>query len=106
MRFKGRTLQLLPDPHRASYARARVEVQQRLAGELIVTYQGHVLLTEEAAPGTVSLRANNQKHDNKNNDTGRDKAPAGALSLPQRPAPDHPWRRSFKSRTRTKSLNS
>ncbi len=30
VRFEGRTLQILPDPHRASYARARVEVQLRL----------------------------------------------------------------------------
>ena len=106
VRFEGRTLQLLPDPHRASYARARVEVQQRLDGELFVTYQDRVLLTEDAAPGTISLRAQNRPQGNSNNDTGRGKAPAGALPLPRRPAPDHPWRRSFKSRTWTKSLNS
>ena len=105
VRFKGRTLQLLPDPHRASYARARVEVQQRLDGELIVSYQDRVLLTGEAAPGTVSLRAANKPQGKRNNDTGRGKAPAGALPLPRRPAPDHPWRRSFKTPTRTKSLN-
>jgi transposase len=102
VRFEGRTLQLLPNPHRASYARARVEVQQRLDGELIVTYQDRVILTEQAAPGTVSLRAHNQPQSNGSQDTGRDKAPAGALSLPRRPAPDHPWRRSFKTPTRTK----
>ena len=100
VRFEGRTLQLMPDPHRASYARARVQVQQRLDGELIVTYQDRGLLTEEAAPGTVSLRANNQPHDNRNNDTGRDKVPAGTLSRPRRPGPDHPWRRSFKTPTK------
>ena len=105
MRFEGRTLQILPDPHRASYARARVEVQQRLDGELIVSYQDRVLLTGEAAPGTVSLRAANKPQGKRNNDTGRGKAPAGALPLPRRPAPDHPWRRSFKTPTRTKSLN-
>ena len=93
VRFQGRTLQILPDPHRASYARARVEVQQRLDGEIIVTYQDRVLLTEEAAPGTLSLRAHSQPQNNRSNDTGR------------KPPPDHPWRRPFKSPARTKSLN-
>ncbi len=106
VRFEGRTLQLLPDPHRASYARARVEVQQRLDGELFVTYQDRVLLTEEATPGTVSLRAQNPPQGNTSQDTGIGKAPGGALPIPRRPAPDHPWRRPFKSPARTKSLNS
>ena len=106
VRFEGRTLQLLPDPHRASYARARVEVQQRLDGELTVTYQDRVLLTEDAAPGTISLRAHNRPQGNGSHDTDRGKSPAGDLPLSRRPAPDHPWRRSFKTPTRTKSLNS
>ena len=60
MGFEGRTLQILPDPHRASYARARVEVQLRLDGELIVTYQGRALLSQDVATGTTSLRAQNR----------------------------------------------
>ena len=106
VRFEGRTLQLLPDPHRASYARARVEVQQRLDGELTVTYQDRVLLTEDAAPGTISLRAHNRPQGNGSHDTDRGKSPAGDLPLSRRPTPDHPWRRPFKTPTRTKSLNS
>jgi hypothetical protein len=105
VRFEGRTLQILPDPHRASYARARVEVQQRLDGDLIVTYQDRVLLTQVATPGTSSLRAHNQPQGNRTNDTSRGKAPPGALPLPRKPAPDHPWRTSFKSPPKTKSLN-
>jgi hypothetical protein len=105
VRFEGRTLQILPDPHRASYARARVEVQQRLDGDLIVTYQDRVLLTQVATPGTSSLRAHNQPQGNRTNDTSRGKAPPGALPLPRKPAPDHPWRTSFKSAPKTKSLN-
>ena len=101
VRFEGRTLQLLPDPHRASYARARVEVQQRLDGELIVTYQDRVLLTEDAAPGTISLRAHNRPQRNRSHDTDRGKSPPGDLPLSRRPGPDHPWRRSFKTPTRT-----
>ena len=101
VRFEGRTLQLLPGPHRASYVRARVEVQQRLDGELIVTYQDRALLTEDAAPGTTSLRPQNRSQGNRRQDTGGGKAPIGALPPPRKPAPDHPWRRPFKSPTRT-----
>jgi len=105
VRFEGRTLQLLPDPHRASYARARVKVQQRLDGELIVTYQDRVLLTQEAAPGTTSLRAHNRPQGNVSQDTDKGKAPMATLPLSRTPAPDHPWRRSFKSPARTNPLN-
>ena len=105
MRFEGRTLQILPDPHRASYARARVEVQLRLDGELIVTYQGRALLSQDAATGTTSLRAQNRPQRNGNQDTARRHASIGASPLPRKPAPDHPWRRSFKSPARTNPLN-
>ena len=105
VRFEGRTLQILPDPHRASYARARVEVQLRLDGELIVTYQGRALLSQDAAPGTTSLRAQNRPQRNGNQDTARGKAPIGDSPLPRKPAPHHPWRRPFKSPARTNSLN-
>ena len=105
MGFEGRTLQILPDPHRASYARARVEVQLRLDGELIVTYQGRALLSQDVAPGTTSLRAQNRPQRNGNQDTARRHAPIGASPLPRKPAPDHLWRRSFKSPARTNPLN-
>ena len=90
VRFKGCTLQILPDPHRASYARARVEVQLRLDGELIVTYQGRALLSQDAAPGTTSLRAQNRPQRNGNQDTARGKAPIGDSPLPRKPAPTTP----------------
>ncbi len=105
MGFEGRTLQILPDPHRASYALARVEVQLRLAGELIVIYQGRALLSQDAATGTTSLRAQNRPQRNGNQDTARGMAPIGASPLPRKPAHNHPWRRSFKSPARTNPLN-
>ncbi len=40
VRFAGRTLQLLPGLERPSYAHARVEVQERLDGSLVVSYRG------------------------------------------------------------------
>jgi len=51
------TLQLMPGPERASYARARVEVQERLEGSLVVVFQGKVIATREAPPQPAILRA-------------------------------------------------
>ena len=47
------------------------EVQLRLDGELIVTYQGRALLSQDAATGTTSLRAQNRPQRNGNQDTAR-----------------------------------
>ena len=54
---RGRTLQIPPTPRRVSYARARVEVQERLDGTIVVVHGGEVLATREAPPGPVTLRA-------------------------------------------------
>ena len=50
--FNGATIQLLADDHRASYARAKVEVQERLDGSIVVAYRGRTLAAEPAAPTT------------------------------------------------------
>ncbi len=55
--FAGRTLQLHPTPTRASFAHAKVEVRERLDGRIVVAYQGQVLLTTDAPPTPVVLRA-------------------------------------------------
>ncbi len=52
-----RPLQLFPGTDRPSYARAYVEVQERLDGQLLVCYQGKVLTPGEAPPLAASLRA-------------------------------------------------
>ena len=44
-------------PDRASYARARVEIQERLDGSLAVTYQGRVIASKGAPPQPAVLRA-------------------------------------------------
>ena len=41
--FNGATLQILPDDQRANYARAKVEVQQRLDGSIAVVHRGRTL---------------------------------------------------------------
>lgn len=51
------TLQLMAGPQRSSYARARVEVQERLDGSLVVTYQGQVIASRDAPPHPAILRA-------------------------------------------------
>ena len=56
VQYRGRTLQLFPDTDRPSYAGARVEVQERLDGGLLVSYRGAVLTPQEAPPLAASLR--------------------------------------------------
>ena len=57
IQYHGHTLQLFPGTDRTSYARARVEVQERLDGRLLVYYRGRILTPGEAPPLAVSLRA-------------------------------------------------
>lgn len=51
------TLQLLPGHDRLSYAHARVEIQERLDGSLVVSYQGQTLASTEAPTHPATLRA-------------------------------------------------
>jgi hypothetical protein len=57
VQYYGRTLQLFPGTDRPSYARARVEVQERLDGRLLVSYRGKLLTPEDAPPLASALRA-------------------------------------------------
>ncbi len=117
--FDGQTLQLLPGLDRLSYARARVEVQERLDGSLAVIYQGKTIASKEAPPNPVTLRARKGARDTTSlqdleamqgtPSNGHSEASAdlgrGHLLLPKKtatkPGPNHPWRRPVL----TKSLN-
>jgi hypothetical protein len=57
VQYHGQTLQLFPGTDRPSYARARVEVQERLDGRLLVCYRGKLLTPGEAPPLAADLRA-------------------------------------------------
>lgn len=57
VKYKCRTLQLLPAPDRPSYAGVRVEVQERLDGHLVVCYQDRMIPTREAPPRPGLLRS-------------------------------------------------
>jgi hypothetical protein len=121
------TLQLLPGPDRCSYARARVQIQERLDGSLVVIYQGNLIASREAPPHPATLRA-------RKNSKGQANEPDVVLTLgvspdrvgaqgngvaevgPKRedtrpkwskaplpkPGPHHPWRKPL---VVTKSLN-
>jgi hypothetical protein len=120
------TLQLEAGPDRASYARARVEIQERLDGSLVVTYQGRVIASRAAPPLPAVLRARKNSRGlgaegamvrtlevsldpvgaQGNGATGlglqgADTRPPAGKSSPPKPSPQHPWRKSVV----TKSLN-
>ncbi len=64
IRFNGAALQLLPDGLRASYARARVEVQERLDGSIAVVHRGRTVATKPAPAEPVVLRARSGRRPN------------------------------------------
>ena len=56
VRYNSHTLQLFPNKERTSFARAHVEVQERLDGQLRVSYKGIILTPGEAPPLAAFLR--------------------------------------------------
>lgn len=110
LRFGNDVLQLLPNPERASYSRARVTVLERLDGRLDILHKGKTVATRRAPPEPAVLRARYRRR------TAQDDAQSSALSTPKnnpgrpagilataplrkdqrsnerRPAPTHPWR--------------
>jgi hypothetical protein len=57
VQYHGRTLQWFPDLERPSYAGARVEVQERLDGSLLVRHRDQILTPQDAPPLAGELRA-------------------------------------------------
>ncbi len=57
VQYHGRALQLFPSLERPSYAGARVEVQERLDGRLMVRHQEQILTPQEAPALATELRA-------------------------------------------------
>ena len=103
VRFNGATLQILADDHRASYARAKVEVQERLDGSIVVAYRGRTLAAEPAATEPVTLRARSGRRANghwtpdvagsSSNDAHSRPTTKTKTDSLRRPAPNYPWRR-------------
>ena len=110
VRFGGARLQLLPGPHRRSWARAIVEVQERLDGALAVYYRGTCLATTPAPLEAPLLRARGGR---------RGAATAADAPVPVAPRPpvrreravarartttpgkNHPWKRGYQQRRDT-----
>jgi len=86
VRYKRQRLQVVPTNGRASYARCRVELQERLDGTLAVYYQGKALTTAPAPLEPCLVRTHA-----KTTDPVSTAVSASTLSCV--PAKDHPWRR-------------
>ena len=59
VKYRWRTLQLLPGTERRSYAGAVVDVLEGLDGQLAVLYQGEIIPSQEAPPRPGILRSFN-----------------------------------------------
>jgi len=106
VQFQGRRLQILPSQGRTSYARTRVEVHERMNGTLAIYHGGMRLSTSTAPLEASALRVPpTPSHDA---DPPQGLHAAAPTPAPHKPAPNHPWRMSFKPqrRQRTLSLNS
>jgi len=60
-RFGERTIDIPPDPRRATFARARVEVHELRDGTLRVVHEGRVIAGQEPPPGFERLRPRGRK---------------------------------------------
>jgi hypothetical protein len=103
VRFGEHRLQIVPSNGRSSYVKAKVEVQERMDGSLAVYYKGQCLLTKPAPSEASVLRARNIPRFIPGSGEPLEAAPPIAnrilkprATLPYKPAPNHPWRRSFK----------
>ncbi len=106
--FSGHKLQIPPGPRRRSFARARVALHQHLDGHLSVLYKGQTIATFKAAD-TTPLRVGKFMPAPDTAPTQPSLKPRPIPTAPQptrkpyAPPPDHPWRRSFKSKSNTVS---
>jgi transposase len=128
IRFGQERIQLLPAAGRVSFAKCRVEVQERLDGSLGVYYQGTEIASRAAPAEAPVLRAKTGRGTVSPEDAGDtiaaavDAAAVGAgdmwtadrsdlptdepprrphIPSPRKPAADHPWRKPLKTATRT-----
>jgi len=103
VRFGGHRLQIMPTNGRLSYARAVVEVHERMDGSLAVYYKGQCLVTRSAPPEAPVLRVRSAARFIPGaSDSGEPVLCRPAKTMkpksgrPYKPAPDHPWRRPFR----------
>jgi transposase len=109
VRLDGQLISI-PSGHPArSYARALVEVQERLDGSLVVYYQGRCIARQEPPVEPRPLRTRSRR---RGLDIGTIRPPSpkqlaqarpapATPSQPRRPAEDHPWRRWMVTKLQT-----
>lgn len=107
-------LQIEPGPGRRSYARAKVQVHERLDGSLRVYHEGHLLVSKEAPPEAPVLRLQHAHHAQRPIAALPVAQPPAAAPSPSlkatgprssKPGPNHPWRKPLSQAGVTKSLN-
>ncbi len=98
VRFNAVRLQVLPTRDRSSYARCKVEVQERLDGSLAVYYKGHHLPTRPAPLEPVPLRRPRLKEGVA--------TPSLSAKRYAKPASNHPWRAGFDYRKQLQKADS
>src|SRR5262245_6275701 len=98
LRFRQHRIQIESDRHRASYARTRVEVQERMDGSLAVYYRGRCLATTDApleAP-VLRLLATIPLSSLQYEPAVSEKSSSAETAKPRaqwKPSKDHPWLR-------------
>ena len=107
VRLGEHRLQILPGPKRRSYAKARVQIHERLDGSLVVYHQGQQIATQAAPPEAPQLRARSGGLDTLQPNPSKAPSPdiESATAVidssdqlpkpPYKPGPKHPWRGRF-----------
>lgn len=111
VRLEERLVHIPPGPGGRSYAGCRVQLQERLDGSLTVHYQDREI-ARQTASSEAPLRARPRRKKQHQPvpprqlalQTTHTTAPT-ASTHPGRPAPDHPWRRSFRRQVTKSQAN-
>jgi len=112
--FFGRSIQIGPGPGRRSYSGCWVDVQERFDGSLHVYYQDNCLAKTTPPPippSVIRVRHANGRYTEEcrwmaPKDPGPAKKPPTSVSTakekhPNKPGPDHPWRRTWVTKSQT-----
>ena len=101
VRLEERLVQVPPGPHRRSYARCRVELQEHLDGELVVVHQGAIIARQPGIPGAVVVARKRHRGRELAADPPLVRPPSDSVSDVDLPADlfvplvsEHPWRRA------------
>ena len=100
-------LQILAKEGRQGYARARVQIHERLDGSLAIYHQGRPLLTTPAPATAPVLRARGGRRTAATPIrvvVSEESAAVVGFSTPRRPAPDHPWRKPYRIKKGTDKI--